>query len=152
MDDNSKGGAPTLFRGEYCQMLIDHMAKGYSYESFAAVIDVDRSTLYAWESIHEGFSDAKKKAFEKNLLFWEKQGIDGLYSETEYDKNTGKPSRSKSINSSIWNINMKNRHKWRDKQPDEEPQVNVTVNNVTNLPDDQLNAKIEEKMKKLGGK
>ncbi len=46
---------------------------------------------------------------------------------------------------------LKNLCGWRDKQPDE---TDVIVNNNTNyqtIPDDDLDKKIEEKMKKLSG-
>ena len=90
------------------------MSSGLSFESFAAVIDVDSDTLYKWsqedgEQFKAGFFEAKRIAFSKNLLWWEKEGIDGLW-------NTKKGS----FNSSNFIFQMKNRHKWRDKQPDEE--------------------------------
>lgn len=112
-------GRPSKYKPEYCQLLIEHMSTGLSFESFAAVIKVNRDTLYAWEKDYPEFSDAKKEAFEQNLLFWEKHGIDGLYNTTEYDEK-GKPTSSKSINSTVWIFNMKNRHKWGDKQVGED--------------------------------
>lgn len=109
-------GRPTDYEERYCEELIDHMSKGYSFESFAGKISVARSTIYEWVDNFPQFSDAKKAAFEQSRLWWEKQGIDGLYSTTEYDEK-GKPSLSKSINSTLWIFNMKNRFKedWRDK-------------------------------------
>lgn len=109
-----KIGRPTLYQPKFCEMLIKHMSSGLSFESFAAVIDVDSDTLYKWsqedgEQFKAGFFEAKRIAFSKNLLWWEKEGIDGLW-------NTKKGS----FNSSNFIFQMKNRHKWRDKQPDEE--------------------------------
>jgi hypothetical protein len=111
---SKKMGRPSLYQPEYCQMLIDHMDEGLSFESFAGVIDVCTDTLYKWsdedcEQFHEDFFEAKKCAFAKNLLWWEREGIRGLWS-----------SREGSFNSSNYIFQMKNRHKWRDKQPDEE--------------------------------
>lgn len=142
-------GRPSKYRPEYCSELIVHMAKGLSFESFAAVVAVNRDTLHEWCKVHEAFSDAKKEAFDKNLLFWENHGIEGLYSITDYDEETGKPLKSKTLNSTVWIFNMKNRHKWRDKQPDE---TDVIVNNINALSDEDLDAKIDEKMKKLKDK
>jgi hypothetical protein len=110
-------GRPTDYKPEYCDMLIDHMGQGYSFESFAGLVDVARSTIYEWVENQPDFSDAKSTAFEKSRLFWEKAGIDGLFSETEYDEK-GKPTKSRSLNSTVWIFNMKNRFKdeWREKQ------------------------------------
>lgn len=54
-------GQPTKYKEEYCQLLIDHMAEGYSFESFAGEVRVDRDTLYEWEKVQKDFSDAKKQ-------------------------------------------------------------------------------------------
>lgn len=111
----AKTGRPTDYRPEYCQQLIEHMASGLSYESFAGVIEVSRQTIYDWEKVHEPFLDAKKIGAERNLLYWEKTGQDGLWDETEYDEK-GRASFKKSLNSTVWIFNMKNRHRWKDKQ------------------------------------
>lgn len=124
-------GRPTKYHPSFCQMLVDHMAHGYSFESFAAVAKVHKETLYAWSS--EGnpsfiadFSEAKKIAFDENLLFWEKQGIENLLS-----------FKGTIFNTSLWIFNMKNRHKWSnqedkdkkdDKKPgDQTPQTQVVI-------------------------
>lgn len=142
-------GRPSKYREEFCDLLISHMARGLSFESFAAVIKVNQDTLHEWVKVHPNFSEAKKVAFSENLLFWEQQGIDGLYSTVDYDEETGKPLRSKTLNSPIWIFNMKNRHKWRDRQPDE---TDVVVNNINGLSDEDLDAKIDEKIKRLSEK
>lgn len=105
-------GRPTDYKEEYCQELIDHMAAGYSFESFAGLIGVARSTIYKWAEDVPQFSDAKNAAFEQSRLFWEKQGIKGLY---------------EGINATLWIFNMKNRfpEQWRDKQ---EIEQNSNVN------------------------
>lgn len=112
-------GRPSKYKSKFCQMLIDHMSEGLSFESFAAVIDVNKDTLYAWSS--EGnpsfikeFSEAKKKAFAQNLLWWEKAGKEGLWDKMEFDEK-GRKKTYKSLNSTLWIFNMKNRHKWRDR-------------------------------------
>lgn len=115
-------GRPTKYDPSYCEMLITHMEKGYSFESFAAVINVHRETLYAWASTLPEFSDAKKMAFDKNLYFWERMGLTGLMEDKEGLK----------LNSSVWIFNMKSRHKWRDRHETEmptasQPQVIITL-------------------------
>lgn len=110
-------GRPHKYLPEYPDMLIEHMSKGFSYESFAGLVSVHKSTIYEWETSFEEFSDAKKIAFEKSRLFWEKQGIEGLYNTSTYDPET-KVSTSRSLNSSVYIFNMKNRFptEWREKQ------------------------------------
>ena len=44
-------------------MLIEHMGEGRSYETFAAVAEVGRSTIYDWELIYPEWVEAKKIAF-----------------------------------------------------------------------------------------
>lgn len=98
-----KVGRPSLYKPEYCQMLIDHMSKGLSYESFCAITNTCEDTLREWEKVHEEYSASKKTAFYLNRLFWEKKGVDHL--------------GDKSFNSTIWIFNMKNRFpkQWREK-------------------------------------
>ena len=121
-----KVGRPSKYDPSFCQKLIDHMSKGYSFESFSAVVDVDRDSLYEYVKVHPEFSDAKKVAFDKNLLFWEKQGIDGLYTETEYNEK-GKPISGKTLNATVWIFNMKNRHQWRDRLDSEKDNINISI-------------------------
>ncbi len=98
-------GRPSKYKPEYCAMLIEHMAKGFSYETFGAIIDVVKTTIYTWEQEYPDFLDAKKKAFAKCQIFWEQQGQLGLWSDKE-----------KQLNSAVWIFNMKNRFNWTDKR------------------------------------
>lgn len=107
-------GRPSTYKPEYCEMLKDHMGKGFSYESFSAIVKSNRDTLYNWEKLFPEFSDAKKEAFEKSRLFWEDQGLKGLWEETEYDEK-GRPLKTKKLNSTVWIFNMKNRFGWMDR-------------------------------------
>lgn len=100
----NKGGRPSKFKPEYCEMLIKHMGTdGLSYETFAVVIGVNVDTLYHWETTRPGFSEAKKRAFSQNKLFWEKMGIAGMVGKVP------------GFNATLWIFNMKNRHGWRDR-------------------------------------
>jgi hypothetical protein len=101
------GGRPTTYKPEYCELLIEHMGKGYSFESFAGTIDTHRGTLYRWEAAHPEFRDAKKAGLDKSLLFWERLGVHGA------------SGKVKGFNPSAWIFNLKNKHLWRDKTPDE---------------------------------
>ena len=105
-------GRPTLYKQEYCEMLKEHMGKGFSFESFAGLIGTDRSTIYEWLTSQKDFSDAKKQAFELSRLFWEQQGLIGLY-----DENFGNGAGSRKLNATVYIFNMKNRFpdEWREK-------------------------------------
>lgn len=117
------GGRPSKFRGEYCAMLIKHMGvDGLSYESFAGVIEVDRDTLYHWETKYPKFSDAKKLAVSKNKVFWEKIGMAGMAGQIP------------GFNATLWIFNMKNRHGWRDRiETDNKHQIDGKLNINANV-------------------
>ncbi len=64
-------GRPTLYKPEYCQMLVDHMEQGLSFESFGAICNASRATLYNWAKEHPEFLDAQEVGKRKLLYFWE---------------------------------------------------------------------------------
>ena len=116
-------GRPTTYEDRFCDLLIDHMTKGYSFESFAAITNTCKDTLYEWVKVHPEFSDAKKRATDKSRLFWEKVGIENIVNiETmEKDESGSFTAVKKSLNSAAWIFNMKNRFKddWKDKHETE---------------------------------
>ena len=95
-------GRKTLYKKDYCDLLLKHMKDGNSYTSFAARVSVHIDTLYEWEKKHSEFSEAKKEALMHAQAFWEdigrKMALDG--------------------NFNAWKFNMKNRFGWRDTAPD----------------------------------
>lgn len=105
MDEPRSVGRPTDYRPEYCEMLIEHMSKGYSYETFAAVVNASKQTIYDWEKVNPAFLDAKAKAFAQCQLHWEKLSVDNPFTD---------PKRG-GLNASVWIFNMKNRFKWTDR-------------------------------------
>lgn len=72
-----KMGRPTKYEPHYGAMLIDHMTQGLSFETFAAIIHVDRDTLYEWRKVHPEFSDAYKRGKDLSQLAWERIGLAG---------------------------------------------------------------------------
>lgn len=109
----SNTGRPTDYDDKYPELLIEHLKKGYSFESFGGVVGACKKTLYNWCDAVPEFLHAKNKGQSYSLLEWERKGIDGLYNETFKDEDGMTVSRS--INTSIWIFNMKNRFGWRDK-------------------------------------
>ena len=94
-------GRPTSYRPEYCEMLIEHMSQGLSFESFAGVVSVCKQTIYNWLENNKEFLDAKRSGTQKCLLMWEKLGI--------RQAATGKGSFGS------FRFNMMNRFGWSDK-------------------------------------
>ena len=113
-------GQLSKYEPRFCEMLIKHMGKGLSFDSFAAVARVHRDTLYEWAKVQPDFSDAKEQAYADNLMFWEQQGIQGLYTDPNGPK----------LNSTVWVFNMKNRHKWMDKQPEEVKKETIDLSSL----------------------
>ena len=100
-------------------MLIEHMAKGFSFESFAGLIEVQGQTIYNWLESEPDFLEAKNAAFDKSRLFWERIGIEFLVNKYQGDN----------LNTTLWIFNMKNRFGWRDvkeeKESDQKPLASV---------------------------
>lgn len=107
-------GRPTAYSEEYCQKLIDHMAQGLSFDSFAGTIGVTRETMYNWAKKHTNFFHAKKKGQAYCLLFWEKLGLAGIMGQGFKDPQTGKRNPLK-FGQAVYIFNMKNRFGWRDR-------------------------------------
>ncbi len=100
----AKGGRPTKYKPEYCQKLIDHMAQGLSFESFAGLIDVCLDTLYEWEKKYPEFSETKKRGRRKQAIFWEGAGRDAALGKIE------------NFNATAFVWMTKNMLGWREKQ------------------------------------
>ena len=124
-------GRPTIYEERFCDLLIEHMAKGLSYESFAGFLGVSKQTIYDWEKVNAEFLDSKKIGVEKSRLFWEQQGIDGLFDTKESTKEEDGSwnTKERKLNGAVWIFNMKNRFKeeWRDKQEIETTPSTLTV-------------------------
>lgn len=111
-------GAPTLYKPEYCQQLIDFMAQGYSFKSFACDIPgVHSGTLHEWATKIPEFGEAKAKAQDKYFKYWEELGKRGVNGEI------------KNFNAVAWIFNMKNRFQWRNEVvvKDERKVESVTI-------------------------
>jgi hypothetical protein len=91
------------------------MKKGYSFESFAGLDEVNTSfrVLYDWLKAHPDFLHAKEEGMAKSLYKWETDSIKGLYDIEEWDKSTNIVHKKK-LNAAIYRLNMINRFKWAD--------------------------------------
>jgi hypothetical protein len=128
-------GRPTTYKPEYCQMLIEHMKKGFSFKSFAADVDCHYDTLYAWKEAHPDFSEAKKIGEAKSLKHWEQIGqmmvlgqlktikserpMLNANGEPVLDPNTGQVLMERDYDQSktstgVYAMSMRNMHNWHD--------------------------------------
>lgn len=65
-------GRPTKYDPAYCEQIVEHMAGGASVASFAAEIDVARSTINEWADVHPEFSEALSRGKAKCAAWWER--------------------------------------------------------------------------------
>lgn len=115
-----KRGQPTKYKDEYCEMLVEHMNKGLSFESFAGLIGVTKETIFNWLEKNKQFFDSKKKGEVRCRLFWERLGI------------AGSSGKLKNFNCGTWIFNMKNRFAWKDRQEiDQNSNINVNYKLAT---------------------
>jgi hypothetical protein len=55
-------GRPSEYRAEYCEMVQDYMAQGYSLTAFAGSIRIAPKTVYEWITVHSDFAHAVARA------------------------------------------------------------------------------------------
>ena len=70
----AKMGRPTKYDPAYCDAVVEHMSEGASLLSFAASIDVARSTINEWADVHPEFSEAVSRGKAKCAAWWETAG------------------------------------------------------------------------------
>jgi len=59
------------YKKEYCEQLVEHMAKGFSFITFGAIINVGKTTLEDWARKHDDFAAAKELGEMKSQIFYE---------------------------------------------------------------------------------
>lgn len=111
-------GRPTKYNPEYCDMLVEHMGEGLSFESFAGRVGVWKEAIYNWVEKYPEFSNAKKRGQAANLLELERMGLEGAR------------GRIKDFNMGAWCFFMKNMHGWKDKHEHsiDEDDLKITIN------------------------
>lgn len=136
MSENSGVGRPSLYKPEYCELILEYFSvRPYetvginekaadfpSFAGFAAKIGVHRDTLHEWKDIHPEFSDAYMRAKEHQENFVLVNGMKGL------------------VNTNFAMFATKNLLGYRDKQPGE---TDVVVNNYQSAPEDELKRRAE---------
>jgi transposase len=97
------GGRPTTYKIEYCEQLVEHMKRGFSFASFGAIADCSEETLHEWKRVHPEFSESATRGRTKSMFFWEDLGVEGT-------------TEGNHFNALSWKFNMQNRFGWKDKQ------------------------------------
>ena len=64
-------GQPSKYHRKYCKWLITHGKGGRSIETFAAVVGVNRSTIYDWVEAYPEFKAAKELSQASAEYYWE---------------------------------------------------------------------------------
>ncbi len=103
------GGRPSKYDPAYCEALVMHMKDGASVASFAAEIDVARSTINQWAEEHPQFSEALSRGKSACAAWWEKQG-------RKVAENGGGPGQATMITFGLKNMG---RDDWSDRQTTE---------------------------------
>ena len=72
---------PQQYKPEFPELLIDHMSKGFSINSFGADINVTKQTIYTWLNKYPEFKEAEHIGDQKRTKFYElalaRQGLTG---------------------------------------------------------------------------
>ncbi|MET3995025.1 formylmethanofuran dehydrogenase subunit A [Bradyrhizobium sp. S3.9.2] len=66
-------GRPSEYKPEYCEMVIEAMARGLSLTAFAGMIRKSRDTVYQWVTVHRDFADAVSRARSARTLALEEK-------------------------------------------------------------------------------
>lgn len=81
-------GAPTKYKEEYCQLVMDLGKEGKSVTQIAVHIGVSRQTLYDWKDRYPDFLDALTRAQENAQAWYENLGQDGITMGKEFNSST----------------------------------------------------------------
>lgn len=135
------------FAHEHGEALVEHMAKGFSFRSFAANSSIPYSTLLTWAEKNKNFQKYKELGEAKSLLYWETIGIAATQGQlrrvksekvkktTFFDENgqvekdgNGAPAIKEEIieretetvplSQSMWTFVMRSRFGWVPEGPD----------------------------------
>ena len=75
---------PSKYKEEYCEGIMEYFRNEEIpfFEEYADSIDVHVDTLHEWASVHQEFSEAKKRAKQIQKAKWMKGGLTGDFNPT----------------------------------------------------------------------
>ena len=111
IDELKHRGRPSKYEKKYCNMLVDHCARGGHMNDFCTQIGVSQSTVYLWASArnddgtykYPDFVEAKKTAEAFAHRYWSEVGRRGIIGNI------------KGFNAAAWIFLMKNKFQWTDR-------------------------------------
>jgi hypothetical protein len=74
-------GRPSTYDPAYCDRVIELGKQGLSLEQISAQIDVPRTTMLSWATVHPEFSTALTRAKELEQAWWEQTGQTALFAD-----------------------------------------------------------------------
>jgi len=118
-DKKSNAGRPTKYNPEMLPKIIELMKEGASKVEVCAELDISNETLVQWCDPNgryyiPEFSETVKRGVELSKAWWLRQGRINLM--------------NKDFSATLFYMNMKNRHGWRDKTD-----INTTGSLVLNI-------------------
>ncbi len=110
----AKVGRPTKYDPAMCEQVIELMREGYAKVEVAAELGICKDTLNEWtnDSTKPEFSAAIKLGSQLSEAWWMKKGRINL--------------ENREFNPTLWYMNMKNRHGWRDRIEEKSERTMIT--------------------------
>lgn len=81
------GGAPTLYRPEFCDYVEEWGRQGFSKAMIAEALSIVRQTIDEWVDKYPEFSNSMLRARDYSLAWWESQGNSGIWGGKEFNAN-----------------------------------------------------------------
>lgn len=153
-----KVGRPSKFNERVKEKILELAEEGKTDEEIAEIIGVSRKTIGIWKKTNWELGVALREAkldadalveaslfqravgySHKATKFFQHEGC--IITEDYVEHYPPDTSAAK-----FW-LNNRQPDRWREKQPGE---VDVVVNNITSIPDEKINARIDELVKKHG--
>ena len=103
-EEKKKMGAPTKYREEMCDKVIQGGKEGKSQAEIALDLNINESTYHDWKKNNPDFSKAVKESLRYSQGWWEKNGRLATFGGVD------------GFNATSYGFNMKNRFKedWSD--------------------------------------
>lgn len=129
----------SLYRPEYCDLVIELGRNGASKTKMAAQIGVARKTLDTWATLHDEFGEALELALTHSEAWWEEKGEQGMF-------------MGKAFNASVWTFTMECRF-HRNYSPVKRKEISGPdggpITQAVELTDDELRNQIADNQRAL---
>lgn len=117
------GGRPSKYDPAMCARAIECGKEGMTLAEIAADLEIDRSTLAAWQEEKPEFSRAIKAAIDQAQAWWERQGRIATFGGVD------------GFNATSYIFQMKNRFRddWADRKEVDHQSSDGTMTPVTRI-------------------